>query len=422
MRHAILDLADCTEFRQSVEARPPRIVHGTVWLMAALLGAAVAWAALTEADLVVRAPGRVRPTSPPQKVFNHARGEVLSASAGARVVEVHYREGDEVTEGQVLVRLDTSRLANEIAKQQRTMEAGEEELAQGARMKELVTLQYDATRATAQAELETAEEEVNKAKAQQQADLRILKVELDSARDKEQRARGLVGRGGVSEAEYVETVNKLKDVKERLEKVQQPVPEGKLKVLRQRLAAARNDYDVKLKELDVKRGAKQAEVDAARKELDMLKQERDRAVLVAPMDGVVTTGEVKVGDLLPPGKEVVEVAEGKGFRFEAAVPSEEVGRLKVGMPVRVKLDAFDYQRYGTATGTVSSISVDSSVPQGGHAVLYVVRIDVEGDEVGRGQFRGQIKLGMAGQVEIVTGQETLLSLFLKKIRQSISLG
>ena len=47
---------------------------------------------------------------------------------------------------------------------------------------------------------------------------------------------------------------------------------------------------------------------------------------------------------------------------------------------------------------------------------------IEGDEVGRGDFRGQIKLGMAGQGEIVTGQETILALLLKKIRQSISLG
>src|SRR5215468_3113429 len=117
MRDAtILDLADCTEFRQTLLARPPRFVHGTVWLLGALLGAAVGWAALTKADLVVRAPGRVRPTSPPQKAFNHARGEVLSASAGSRVVEVNYREGDEVRAGQVLIRLDTSRLVAEIAR------------------------------------------------------------------------------------------------------------------------------------------------------------------------------------------------------------------------------------------------------------------------------------------------------------------
>src|SRR5207237_4640258 len=151
-------------------------------------------------------------------------------------------------------------------------------------------------------------------------------------------------------------------------------------------------------------------------------RERRQAVLVAPLDGVITAGEVKVGDLLEPGKSVVEIAEGKGFRFELAVPTEEVGRLQIGMRARVKLDAFDYQRYGTVEGTVCFISPDSGVPKGQQAAFYTVRIAIEGDEVGRGDFRGQIKLGMAGQGEIVTGQETILALLLKKIRQSISLG
>ena len=51
----VLDLADCTEFRQALQARPPRIVHGTLVLLVALLGTALAWAAVTQANLVVRA-------------------------------------------------------------------------------------------------------------------------------------------------------------------------------------------------------------------------------------------------------------------------------------------------------------------------------------------------------------------------------
>lgn len=64
MRNAtIRDLADCTEFRQTLQARPPRVVHGAAILMSALLAAALAWSAVTKADLVVRAEGRVRPST-----------------------------------------------------------------------------------------------------------------------------------------------------------------------------------------------------------------------------------------------------------------------------------------------------------------------------------------------------------------------
>src|SRR4051794_29493957 len=76
---------------------------------------------------------------------------------------------------------------------------------------------------------------------------------------------------------------------------------------------------------------------------------------------LVMRGEVKVGDLLERGKPIVEIAEQKGFCFEAAIPSAEIGHLRLGMPVRIKLDAYDYQRYGTVAGTVVSIAPDSGV-------------------------------------------------------------
>jgi HlyD family secretion protein len=167
---------------------------------------------------------------------------------------------------------------------------------------------------------------------------------------------------------------------------------------------------------------KRGEIEAALTELTNLELERKQAVLYAPMDGVVIAGDVKVGDVLETGKPVVEIAEQKGFRFEVSVPSEEVAHLRVGMPARIKLDAYDYQKYGTLAGTVVFISPDSGLSQGERAAVYLVKIEVEGEEIGHGEYRGKVKLGMAGQAEIVTDHESLLMLLLKKIRQSISLG
>src|SRR5262249_11409254 len=102
--------------------------------------------------------------------------------------------------------------------------------------------------------------------------------------------------------------------------------------------------------------------------------------------------------------------------------SEEMAYLRVGMPARVKLDAYDHQKYGTLSGTVCFVAPDSEVPEGQRAACYVVRIELDGDQVGRGDLRGQVKLGMAGQAEIVTDQERPILLLGKKIRQTISLG
>jgi multidrug resistance efflux pump len=418
----IIDLADCTEFRQTLQARPPRIVHGTALLLAALLGAAVLWAALTKADLVVRSSGRVRPVRPPVKVFNASRSDVFSASAGSRVREVHFRAGDTVRQGDVLIRLDTERLDNDILRRQRSIQAGEEELAKLSRLEKLSQKQFGAATAKAEAELAQALEEAAQAKDRQAADITLAEVDLASARDEERRLRALVLQRAATPADLVKATARLRETEEKVRKARLPIEQGRAAIARQALAVIQTDFAVRQEELAVKRAHKQGELEASRLELAGLELERKQAMLCAPMDGVVTTRDIKAGDLLEGGKAVLEIAEQNGFRFEAAVPSEEVAHLRVGMAARIRLDAYDYQKYGTLDGTVSFISPDSEMPEGQRGAVYTVRIDVTGDTLSRGSFQGRVKLGMTGQVEIVTDQESILLLLFKKIWQTISLG
>jgi hypothetical protein len=51
-----------------------------------------------------------------------------------------------------------------------------------------------------------------------------------------------------------------------------------------------------------------------------------------------------------------------------------------------------------------------------------VRIALGSNEVGRGEFHGRVKLGMSGQADVVTGRDSLLSLLLRRIRRTVSLG
>src|SRR4051794_34117997 len=95
----VLDLADCAEFRLALRARPPGVVHGTLTSLVALLLTALLWLATTQADLVIRCPGRVRPLTTPGKVFNAGSGEAFGAGSGGRVIAVGFREGDRVRRG-----------------------------------------------------------------------------------------------------------------------------------------------------------------------------------------------------------------------------------------------------------------------------------------------------------------------------------
>jgi hemolysin D len=423
MPHELIqEVTDVTEFRLTIQARPPGIVHGTVIILTALLGAALVWLAVTPADLVVRAPGRVRPVTSPLKVVMGGSGEVAGASYSGRVVAVHVREGETVHQGDGLIQLDTERLDNDIAKRRRTLQASEEEFARLQEQAMLVERQLASAQAKSAAELSQAHREVRQAQDRMTADVNVAELELTNAEYEEVQTRRLVERGVVAQDTLRKVTARVREAQEKLRKIRLPVEQGRVEVLRRALELTEREYAVRQQELRTKQGLKQGEIAALRLELANLTLERQQALIRAPSDGLVIAGDVKVGEFLTYGKTVVEIAAQQGFRFEVAVPSEEVSHLQVGMPARIKLDAYDYQRYGTAAGTVVFIAPDSGVSSGQPTAVYLVKIQLTGEELGMRHYRGRIKLGMTGQAEIVTGQERLLSLLVKKIRQTISLG
>ena len=423
MPHELIqEVTDVTEFRLTIQARPPGIVHGTVLVLTALLGAALVWLAATPADLVVRAPGRVRPVTSPLKVVMGSSGEVAGASSSGRVVAVHVREGETVHQGDGLIQLDTERLDNDIAKRQRTLQAGEEEFARLQEQAILLERQFASAQGKSAAELSQAHREVRQSQDRMSADVNVAELELTNAEYDEVQTRRLVERGVVAQDALRKVTARVREAQEKLRKIRLPVEQGRVEVLRRALELTEREYAVRRQELQTRQGLKQGEIAASRLELANLALERQQALIRAPMTGLVIAGDVKVGEFLTYGKTVMEIAAQQGFRFEVAVPSEEVSHLQVGMPARVKLDAYDYQRYGTVTGTVVFIAPDSGLSGGQPTAVYLVKIQLTDEELGRGHYRGRIKLGMTGQAEIVTGQERLLALLVKKIRQTISLG
>jgi HlyD family secretion protein len=346
----------------------------------------------------------------------------LSTAVGGQVREVHVREGDEVRQGALLIGLETSRLDNEIDKQRRLLRVAEEELDKLEQLAGLTALQSEAARAKAKAELTQAMEDVRRATEQRNSEVRLVQVEMDLAKDEEDQLRILVDRRAAPRADLTKAVRKAREAREKLAKARLPVDESRVAVAERALGLVEQDYALKREELKLKLAGKHGEIEAARIELANRELERRLAEIRAPIDGVVVKGDVKPGDILEPGKPVLELARQEGFLFEGSVPGDEVGHIQIGMAARIKLDAYNYQQYGTVDGTVRFLSPDSGKEGEERTVTYTARIELASETLGRGDFSGRVKLGMTGQSEIVTGQRTLLSLLVKRIRQTISLG
>jgi hemolysin D len=393
----VCELADCSEFRLTLQSRPPVIVHGTAALLVLLLTAAIAWSAMGEAALVVQAAGRVRPLEQPARVYAPTTSEL-----DGRITAVFFEEGALVKKGQVLLELETERLENRIAKLLRSIEAAKEELIELDRVDALLLEQLASAKAKARAELNDAQDKLARAKDQQRSQVREAETGLSAAEDELRRYRAAYRSGAVTAERLVETAAKARQAKEQLTQVQLPLDEGHIQVLHQEQQLIGRDFAVRRAEVAAKKVVKRGEVDAARNELANFQLALKQSVIYAPIDGVVVTGQLKVGDVVEPGKPVAEIAQ-EDLRFEAVVSGGDVGDLRVGMPVRVKFDAYDYQDYGTLAGTVCYIAPDSQVAKQSNSgeapaapLAYLVRITLADDEVGRGDSRGKIKLGLGG--------------------------
>jgi len=424
---AVANLADCSEFRQTLAARPHRMVHGTALLLGCVLLSAFGWAAVTKANLVVLAQGRVRPETIPTRVFTPS-----SANYDGRVAAAPFDEGATVRQGDLLVRLDTSRIDNSIERVTRTIAAAEQELAHLRPQRELLTGQCQTAEEKARRELHQAEEAVRLATDRRASDIRQAQSEVDVATANYERIQKLSVQNAATAQQVSDATAKLNQAEEQLVKAQLPVDDSAIAVSRQAVELVSRDFAVRTADLETRIAAKQGEIDAAGRDLANLTLERDACELRSPIDGVIVAGRVRVGDVLEPGKPVFEVAAQATYCFEAAVPGADVGQLQVGMPVRIRFDAYDYQKYGALEGTVTYLSPDSrplddsaqtdeSKAARNAPVAFVVRIEMNSDEVGRGELRGSIKLGLGGTAEIITDSETLLNILVKRIRKTISL-
>ena len=177
----------------------------------------------------------------------------------------------------------------------------------------------------------------------------------------------------------------------------------------------------------------QAELTRAQEELRVQQQSLtdrsvnfDRTEIRAPAAGVVrnvrtTTRGARVRpgdvllDLLPTGSELI--VEGK-------LKPGDIGHVWVGLPATVKLDAWDYSIYGVLDAEVVYLSPDalSEDTRGGEQIYYRIRVRIRPDSQLRDRQGRPVEIqpGMTGQMEIRTGQQSVLTYLTKPVIKTLS--
>lgn len=440
-----------------VETPPSPVGRAVAITIVIAFAFATAWACVGTVDVVASAPGKIVPSGGSKLIQPFEMGVVRS-------IRVH--DGSRVMAGDVLVELDPTMNAAELGRLQGDLVAAQIEAARlRAMLSEssdpLTEFQPPAKASPAQAELH------RQYLLSQAAEFRTKLAVLDRQREQKEAERSTIGSTiGKLEAtlpvvfERFE-VRKMLFGKELGAKLQYLEALQQLLEQQQELVVQRSRYgestaaiaaiqETKAQAVAEHRRTRFAElVEADRKTAgllqDVIKAEKrtEFQMLTAPVDGVVQQLAVHtVGGVVTPAQTLlIVVPTGDKLEIEATVPNRDIGFVRPGQDAEIKVDTFNFTRYGLVRGKVLVVSSDA-VPrdkplngpvdrtqsadngtseQRGQELGYPARISLDRQKMEVDGKVVDLSPGMAVTVEIRTGSRTVMSYLLaplSKYRQA----
>lgn len=385
----------------------------------------IIWAAVAQIDEITRGEGKVIPSRQLQ---------VLQSLDGGIVAEIAVQEGQVVEAGQTLLKIDPTRFVSSVRENRAQLYALQ---AKAARLRGLAEGKPFAPPAEAVREdPKTVEEErrlYESRVAELDAQLSIVRQqlvqrqqELNEAASKRAQAaqafeltskelavtRPLLSSGAVSEVELLRLerdVARFRGERDmaaaQIARSQAAIAEATRKVQEVELNF-RNEAGKELAETLAKLNAlTEGNVGLA----DKVKHSDIRS----PVRGTVKRLLINtVGGVVQPGKDVVEVVPLEdNLLLEAKVLPKDIAFLRPGQKAIVKFTAYDFSIYGGLDGTLEHIAADSITDERGNT-FYTVRVRTTRSRLGDNL---PVIPGMVAEVDIVTGQKSILAYLLKPV-------
>ncbi len=149
-----------------------------------------------------------------------------------------------------------------------------------------------------------------------------------------------------------------------------------------------------------------------------------RTTLKSPVRGLVKTIRIAtLGGLVQAGAPIMEILPiGPRVLIEARIKPADIGFVRVGLPVTIKLNGFDYYIYGGLKGVIDYISPDAlgeeskAVSQDATYYRALIRSDSSTLHVGKKPI--SVMPGMTASVEVRTGERSVLQYLLLPLMKS----
>lgn len=410
----------------AIAEETPKGARVLVWASAAAIATLLVWANFAVLDEVTRGEGKVIPSRQVQ---------VLQSLDGGIVSEILVKEGQTVKIGDLLLKVDPTRMVSSLRENQSQYLAL---LAKSARLRALaegsrfVPPQAVVAQAPEIAEQERALYESRRAEldatlgvARQQSSQRSQ--ELISIRARREQAsqsfnltakeldmtRPLAKSGAISDVELLRLERDVARYRGERDSASSDIP---------RLESAIAEANRKIQEIELTfRNLARSELSESNAKLGALSegskalQDRvDQTEIRSPVNGTVKQLKVNtVGGVVQPGKDLIEVVPSDdALVLEARVLPRDIAFLSPGQKVLVKFTAYDFAIYGGLDATLEHISADTVLDDKGNA-FFLVRVRTLSNNIGPTSL--PIIPGMVAEVDILTGKKSVLAYLMKPI-------
>ena len=405
---------------------PSRQARFLLVALCMLVVAFLIWAAWAQVEEITRGQGQVVPS---QEI------QVVQSLEGGVLQDLLVREGELVKKGQVLARIRDIQFSSEergteaqflslsLKKERLSAEAtGEVFAPDDALMEKAPQITQNETDLykSRQKELQNAytifNEKIEKAKAD------LSEVEAQIEKYTQNRAllnkelditRKMVRQRAMPELEQIRLERELSDIS------------GEIKAQTQRKAS----LQAQLKQAQTERKGQedkfrsealedlnevQTKIKGLKEDLISIGDRVDRAALKSPVDGVVNhISLTTIGGVVEPAMRFIEIVPvDDALKIIAKVKPEEVAFIRPGNPAKVKITAYDPQKYGALNGTLTRIGA-SSVTDRNDEVFFEIEVRTDKNYMGTQDNPMPITPGMIADVEIITGKRSILDYVLK---------
>lgn len=401
-----------------------------LWLLISIIFIAILWSCIAKIDIIAVSQGKIVPIGNTKIIQSHIDGTIKS---------INVKDGTFVKKDDILIELEDQSILAEQSLLIKKLEAETIKLRRSNSIleyidsgkiiepnyKDIKTVNHEIQKLLfleEQKKLESSLKMLEDSLDQKKYELTSIKNNiqhykktLDIMKDKARRIKILLDKDMASKMEYLEfeekkireqneldtLISKEKQINSNIKEIKEKIELTKIENKKEHLLQVENSFNL---------------INSINEEINKNEVLLKYSKIKAPVSGIVQDLKFHtIGGVIEMAQETMKIVEeNSDIEVETFILSKDIGFIKKGLPVEIKLDSFLFTKYGTIKGIVQNVAEDALTDEK-LGLVYKAKIKLEDKKINIDGKFVSLSYGMGVITEIKTGKRTVLEYFLSPI-------